>query len=254
MYSLSLLISVTLLKAGRAVPNQPKGKPKNREELAQGFYKQTKKMAQNQLKLAAGEISDDDLWERAYQRADEWITKRNAPKDTRDPHEEEDLEFRQSQEESYRKDFDWATANDEISLQMLLDWEVESRRIMRRLNNPTISAAEKEALRDGLRNIIDSHRKLQESLGIDRKAREGKRSAENPMTDWERIKQQATAKMNQMQEDLFADLDKAGSEFDIRNAIKYRLGYPFKVVDAILSKHRVVLGLSPNIEIPDETN
>lgn len=162
----------------------------------------------------------------------------------------DDGKFREDQYRAYHDAFEWNKANDEATLQHLIDLEVQIRQINRELQEEPKNVQDKVKLRGGLANISREHRLLQEALGIDRPSRERKSSSGTPMDDWNRIKEQAGLKKRMQMQEFIEAVNAVKTEPELRDKLKYgviSLG-GFDTIDAILVNHRRVLGLSTELE------
>lgn len=225
-----------------------KKEPKTRDELARSRFNVIKNQHQNKVKLAAGDISADDLWVRAYELADKMIEARienlKGKSESRVDLMAEIQEFRETQEQKYRELYDWNDANDETTLKNILDNESNTFEVKRSLQDPTLPMDLKDKMYDRHTKLTLAHRDLLNAAGIDRLSREKKVQSAQPMDDWERVKEAAERKMETLKVEFLERAEKATSEMDLRDQIKYCFGYDFEgIVDPMLINHRRVLGL-----------
>jgi len=240
--------------------------PKTREELAlgvlnprtgkrdKGYLNMLHVMKQNREKIALGELAEEDLVERAFVMADKEIARREAgPGEDPINQDEVDSAYREEQETAYRKQYDWGddntNANDEASLQMILDIEIEQRRLQRQMRRVKIDWKERTELLGEMRQLATTHASLQKSLGIDRTARDQQRRTADPMAV---LKEQIIAGAAQMQSLLDGWAEVAPtiqSEASLRYLSKHHAGLPYGFIDPLLKAHRRVLGLPEDLQL-----
>jgi hypothetical protein len=227
--------------------------PKSRDELAKGFFNMYKVGAQWKAKLAADEITENELWEMAYAKADERIEKRmevlQGQHAANVDWTKQDQVYLEEREEQYRRDYDWSIRSDEKILENILTTEVSIRRVERVLQDIRLTPKERNDTLNSLMALLKVHKELLSAAGIDRLSREKKRAGADPIEDWERIKELAREKMRLLQEEFTSKTQKVTSEAELRDRMKFHLGYPFEIIDAALSAHRRVLGLPENVEV-----
>lgn len=226
--------------------------PKGREELAKGFFKMYMAGQQWKAKLAADEITEHEIWDMAFKLADERLLKRvEAAEASYDKYKDFtnlDRIFLEEREELYRQDYDWSIRSDEVTLQNILTTEVNIRRIERSLQNPKLAAKERGEITKNLMDLIKAHKELLSAAGIDRLSRERKKLGADPIEDWERIKILAHEKMRDLKVEFIGQAKKASSEAELRDRMKFHLGFSFDVIDAALKAHRRVLGLKEKVQ------
>lgn len=226
--------------------------PKSRDELAKSYFSMLSRLKQNQGKLAAGDISKDDLWEQAFDLADRKIEERlNVLRGANYDKEQlakEIQQYREDQELKYRNLYEWNDANDESTLKNLLDVESNIYEVKRSLANVSLSLEAKDKLYERHTKLVMAHKELLSAAGIDRLSREKKQQTAQPIEDWFRVKRTAHEKMLDLEAKFPLEAANVETEEDLRDLIKYHLGYNFVIVDAILSNHRKTLGLSPEVE------
>lgn len=212
-----------------------------------GFLKMLKKMANNRAKLVSGEISEDDLVVRAYEMADAQIAKNMAgPDEEPQTFSEEDAAYRAEQEDRYREAYDWsdATPNDEASLQMILDLEVQARVVNREFAVAHMNVKDRKDLLGELRNIAKDHAELQKRLGFDRPSRENKKSSDDPMQEWKRVVESA----QQEQARLFSEWPEVAASVSTQEELlalaKHHLQRGYDLLVPLLDAHKRVLGTS----------
>ena len=227
--------------------------PKSRDELAKGFFNMYKVGAQWKAKLAADEITENELWEMAYAKADERLEKRmevlQGQHDANVDWTKQDQVYLEEREEQYRRDYDWSIRSDEKILENILTTEVSIRRVERALQSIKLTPRERKETLDSLMSLLKIHKELLSAAGIDRLSREKKKAGADPIEDWERIKELAREKMNTLQEEFTDKAGKVTSEAELRDRMTFHLGYPFEIIDAALAAHRRVLGLPENVEV-----
>jgi hypothetical protein len=193
--------------------------------------------------------SEESLQEQAIQYAHGQMAKWNQTQQARaaraEKQAQDDDEFRETQLELYRSEYEWNDSNDESSLEHLIELEVQRRQINRELEDP--DNVNKDKLRTQLRDTIKAHKELQQALGIDKINREKSKTTTSPMNDWDRIKQEAAIKKQQMRDEFIGQAKEARSEAELRDRIKVGLLVGFDIVDAILSNHRRVLELPTEV-------
>lgn len=218
--------------------------PKSRDELARSFYKIIKNQKQNKDKMLTGDITEKDLMDRAYELADNRRAKTlerledfaNRPPDTTDVRL-----FRAAQEKKYRDIYEWNGANDEATLNHILNVESDIYELRLLIDNRDINIADRRSLMDQHSKLADAHKTLLAAAGIDRVARDKKRDTNQPFEDWVAIKREAKAKMDTLAEELPTSLAKCDTDRDLLNTMKHHLGYPFSVLEPILATHRRIL-------------
>lgn len=235
---------------------------KTREELALGvldpktgkrkggFIVAQRKMRQNQEKIAAGIMSEDDLIEAAFRAADNYIARRDAAGDGDDPFAEDDLEYRTAQEERYRELYEWNGANDEAALQQLLDLEVQSRSVNRAFSQAHLNVRDRTSLLGELRNIAKDHAALQKALGIDRVTRDNRARDEDPMQALREQIKSGAAKMQALIDEAPEFAAQASSEEELKALMKHTSGLPYGWIDVWLAAHRRVLGVGRDSTVP----
>jgi hypothetical protein len=228
------------------------GKRPKPGEKGGGYLSMLYNMTQNQEKLAAGDITLDDLIQQAYEKADLQIARNMAgPDEEPTTFAEADEQYRIEQTERYRREYEWGDetrANDEAGLAHLIDIEIELRKLRRDLSAPKIAWKEKTELLDALRQLTAAHAAQQKTLDMDRATRSQKHAAGDPLDEWQRIVKDGEAKMHALAQEAQAAWAEAKSEAELRPLAKHHLGYPYAVVDALLENHRRVLGLSTVVE------
>lgn len=231
--------------------------PKTRDDRAKAYFRMYSNMVQNKTKLASGEISEEDLWIRAYDKADQKIKEEldqgyDAVEKVRDAHQEL-VKFRNERENQYRTAYDWNTSSDERTLNNILDNEVYTREITQELERPALTQLEREKLLDRHSKLIKDHRDLLSSAGVDRLSREKKAQTFEPMEDWDRVKRQAFEKMEELRREFGLAADRCEDEFELMNIMKYHLGFEFDgIIGKILSTHRRTLGLPEELQSEQE--
>ena len=237
--------------ARKRTAKKPPIKP--REELAQASFKMYMGLKQFKEKLESGELSEEDVWGISYDRADRLIQQQLADgrvdvKGNLDLLDKVTI-FREEQEKKYRNLFEWNTANDEATLNHILDTEANIYEIRLSLDGAVgKNPVERQKLMTQHAALSDKHKDFLAAAGIDRLSREKKKLTNEPFDDWIRIKRLGDEKMEGLKEGLLEAIRECENEFDLRNAIKYHLGYDFSVVDTVLLHHRRVLGLPMQLE------
>jgi hypothetical protein len=225
--------------------------PKSRDDLAKGFFNIYKAGAQWKAKLLADEITEEELWEMAYAKADERIEKRlevlQGENAQHTDWSKQDQLYAEEREEQYRRDYDWSVRSDEKTLENIIATEVNIRRVERELQSK-MGAKERSDTLKTLMDLYKTHKDLLLAAGIDRLSREKRRSTSDPIEDWERIKQLAHTKMEELKEEFYDKTAEVKTEAELRDRMKYHLGYPFEIIDAALLAHRRVLGLTEKVE------
>lgn len=220
-----------------------------------GYLRMLMKMKQNQEALAAQEITEEDLLERAFEMARKQFAKQfDEPEVTEDnPDPFGDQEYRREQEERYRQEYEWDSlnANDEASLTDLLDLEVQSRILSRALNSQHLSVKDRTELLGERRNIAKDHATLQKALGMDRATRDTKARTGDPMQVLKEQIKSGAEMMQRLIDEAPKQFATAANEGELRILMKHHLGFPYAIVDATLREHRRVLGLSLQIQTED---
>jgi hypothetical protein len=219
--------------------------PKTLDEYIESGIKMYRTMPQFR------EETDEELYGRARVWAEKQLDKRveraEAKRVAKQTVLESDEEFRSKQEAHYRTGYIWEGANDESSLQHLLNLEVEMRRVKSELDEPRDDRIKKD-LRKSLTDLSTEHRTLQEKLGIDRLTRAKAESARSTVDDWDRIKREAKEKLVQLASEFDAKANQATTEAELRDRLKYHFAIPFDMVDSVLRNHRRVLGLPLDVQ------
>jgi hypothetical protein len=230
------------------MPRPPKGETleQKKERYLRAGYNQAKSRKQN------ANATEDDLQLLAYQYMEKMLAREaeagRLRSDINARFAEADEDYRQKQERKYRDDYQWNSSNDESSLGHILDLEVQIRQINREIDEAGI--LDKDKLRSRLNDTIKEHRLSMAALGIDRISREKKTQTGDPMDDWERIKKEALTKKEMHRAEFIEKAASASTEAELRDIIKYGLLLTFKEIDPLLSNHRRVLGLEPEVEKP----
>ncbi len=224
-----------------------KGKvPKTREDYIQSGLRMYRPMVQNRGK------TEEELLEMAMDYADKQmdLQLKRAQKVAveRGRILKNDDDYRRDQEALYRENYIWEGANDESSLQHLLNLEVEIRRTKLELDQGNVDDKTKDTLRKTLANLTKEHGILQGNLGIDRLTRAKQEAATSASDDWDRIKREAKEKLVQLTEEFAERAGEANTEAELRDRMKYHFAIPFSVVDDVLANHRRVLGLSQDVQ------
>jgi hypothetical protein len=195
--------------------------------------------------------TEEEIFILASDYADKQIERREQAAHTknkgRQQERDSDEDYRDKQERTYRRNYQWTTANDEASLDNLLNLEVQIRRISRELDQED-DPENKNKLRKSLSETTKEHRTLQEKLGIDRISRSKQAAAKSTVDDWERIKQEAKKKLDDLALEFSAKASQVTSEAELRDRMKYHFAIPFAMVDDVLSNHRRVLGLDTDVQ------
>lgn len=232
------------------MPRTPK-EPKTREQWVQSGIRMYKNLPQYRHKIAIGEMTADDIRFMAEEWADKKIREKIKDVDQKKLDAEaiksDDERYREKQRRAYRQAFDWNNANDEASLDQLLDLELQIRAIRRDMEKAS-DYKSKNSYRNALTKAIAEHRNLQKDLQIDRSSREKKRSATNVIDDWDRIKVDAAKKIEELNSEFAEMASEVKTEAELRDRIKFHGVIPFDMVDQILINHRRVLGLDTTIE------
>lgn len=210
-------------------------------------------MSQYKTKLVNDEITEREIWDMAYELADRKIQERieileNKHADKADLAKQDQL-YREEREEQYREDFDWSTKSDEKILENILTAEVNIRRQERILQDDSIGGKERNEALKNLMDLLKVHRDLLVSAGIDRVTREKRKQGSDPMEDWARVKELGAAKLKQLAAEFTEKMETVRTEAELRDRMKYHLGYPFDIIDAALRAHRRVLHLDTRIEV-----
>lgn len=204
-------------------------------------------------KLLADEITHDELWEMAYAKADERLEKRmetlQGEHQVKTNWAKEDQVFIEEREDQYRKDYDWTVKSDEKILENILSCELQIRRTERKLQDITLPVKERQDNVKTLMELFKLHKELLTAAGIDRISRERKRVGADPIEDWERVKELAHKKMQELEAEFTEKASNARTEAELRDRMKHHLGYPFAIIDAALKAHRRVLGLDENVQV-----
>lgn len=211
-----------------------------------GYLAMLKAQNQNQAKLAAGEITEDDLIQRAYELADEQIAKNMAgPDEEPQTFTEADQQYRDEQEARYREVYDWENANpnDEAQLQMLLDLEVQQRVVNREFSAAHMNVKDRTSLLGELRNIAKDHAELQKRLGFDRATRETKKAADDPMAEWQRVVVDGAAKFDELETEALTRFPEAKTLEELRALAKHTLMLDYNIIDCLLENHLRLMGL-----------
>ena len=221
-----------------------------------GYLKMLMKMKQNQEKLATGEIVEEDLLRRAFEMAREAFEKQFAEPDVADPENPDpngDVEYRSAQEDRYRGEYEWDSmnANDEASLNHLLDLEVQQRVLNRELARPHISVKDRTDLLAEIRNVSKDHAVIQKALGMDRATRDTKARTGDPMQVLKEQVKAGAELMQKLMDEFWAVCPTIENEAQLRYMTKHHLGLPYGIVDPLLSTHRRVLGLPIEIQTED---
>ena len=208
-----------------------------------GYINMYRVMPNYRDKLVSGEMSEDELVEKAYQKADEVIAAReNSGGDPgRLADDAADQEYRDAQEMRYREEYDWNSSNDEAQLQQLLDLEVQSRATNREFAKANLNVKDRTALLGELRNIAKDHAALQKALGIDRPARDNKRRSEDPMEALQRQIESGANRMRQLIEEGPEAWKTCNTEEELVALAKHHLGFPKVIINALLREYRRIL-------------
>lgn len=236
---------------------------KTRDELAlgvinpktgkreKGYITMLRVMKQNREKLVSGEISEEDLLERAFTMADDEIARREArPGEDPVTLDAADAAYAAAQEERYRREYGWeeSNANDDAALTNLIHFEVEIRRLKRNLDKAGIPLDEKvEALKE-LRLLAKAHTDLQKSLVIDRTTRDNQRRTADPMAVLKQQIEEGAALIQSYIESAPVAFAAVENEASLRMMLKHHLGLPYAIIDSLLAEHRRVLKLPMEIE------
>lgn len=227
--------------------------PKSRDELAKAYFNMYFAMRQHQEKLASGEITKDDLWAKAYDLADKKIEERlnllRGKHYDKEQLAKETQIYREGQEYKYRELFEWNGANDETTLRNILDVESNIYEVKRTLADVSLTMESRDKLYDRHTKLVMAHKDLLSAAGIDRLSRDKKTQTAQPIEDWFRVKRAAHEKMMDILQRFPLEAENCETEQDLRDLIKYSLGYEFPVIDAILSNHRRTLGLSTEVVV-----
>lgn len=211
-----------------------------------GFIGSVRAMKQNQESLAIGDINEDDLIEMAYRQAWNYL-KREAERknETVDTADEEDAEYAIEQERRYREEYDWdeSNANDDAGLVMLIELEVQSRRLKRELNKSGIAWKERTELLGELRNIAKDHAVLQKSLQIDRATRDNRSRTEDTMEALRTQIRLGADKVRQLREEWAEVAPECKTIEELVARAQHHSGMPAEWVLATLAAHRRLLGV-----------
>lgn len=230
-----------------------KEKPqRSRDEIAKGYFDRIRKLPQNRRKLENDEITENELWEASFAYADRKVLERmQALQEKQDANVDwikADQKYRDAKEAQYRRDYDWSVKSDEKILENILDTEVNIRRVQRKLQDEELPSRERDMYNRNFISLASTHKDLLVAAGIDRVTREKRKSTSDPMEDWKRIIELGGEKMRQLEEEFPAKMESVSTEAELRDRLKFHLGYPFEIVDAALKAHRRVLGYDTHIE------
>lgn len=231
--------------------------PKTRDELALGvlnpktgkrkggFINMYRVMPNYRDKLTSGELTEDELIEIAYEKADEFINKRSEQGSDGDRIAEAaaDLDWRAEQEARYKAEYDWNDANDESALQMLLDLEVQMRALNRELTKAKLSIGDRVELTKEMRNFAKDHAGLQKALGIDRVSRENRRRDEDPMAALKEQIQLGAAYVQQLRDEWVEVAPEIITIDELIARAQHHSGLPQEWITAMLDAHRRLLGV-----------
>lgn len=142
---------------------------------------------------------------------------------------------------------DWDDAGDRALLLSLVELETQQRIIVRSLSQAT-KITDKERYWRALKDNSEAQQRLQATLGIDKKSREAIKIKDNPMENWENIKTEVGNFYDMLISEFPKAADDAQSEAELRDMMKYKLSWPFSVVDAILRNLKRLNGLEATVQ------
>jgi len=236
------------------MPRKIKPKPqKTRDERAAAHYRTLSTQYQNRQKLESGEIDEEWLWIRAYEFVDRKIAEELEAADNGETQFKQQIldiaNYRKDREKEYRTLYAWNTASDEQTLANILDNECYTLEIAEVLKKPGLTMSERDKYLERHSKLVRDHKDLLVAAGIDRISREKKQQTYEPLEDWTRIKEQAFQRMQQLKQAFPEAASHAETEADLRDLIKYHLGFDFDgVIDPLLAHHRRTLGLPMEVE------
>lgn len=229
-----------------------KKEPRSRDDIALGYFNRIRKLPQNRKKLENDEITENELWEAAFEYADRKVLERmealQQEQNAKVDWIKADQKYRDAKEAQYRRDYDWSVKSDEKILENILNTEVNIRRVERKLADESLPSRERDMYNRNFISLVGTHKDLLIAAGIDRVTREKRKSTSDPMEDWKRIIELGGEKMQQLEDEFPAKMESVSSEAELRDRMKFHLGYPFEIVDAALRAHRRVLGYDTHIE------
>jgi hypothetical protein len=212
--------------------------PQDYDHIVERLHGQYQKMSQFRKQLDAGSITLEDLKGKARARALEIIRDRELIASRAQINVEDDLqedaEFRESRVVEYEKAYgEWDDAGDYGLLVSLVELETVQRAIRRDLSRAT-TLADKEKYWKALRENTEAQKGLQQTLGIDKKSRDSARAAGNPMDNWDGIKDEVGEWVDMLVAEFVDEAQVTETEQDLRDLMKYKLSWPFGVVDSIV--------------------
>lgn len=238
---------------------------KTREELALGvlhprtgkrkggYIEMYRPMRQYREKMATGEMSEDDLIEMAFQSADKEIARQLAgPDQAPVTFDEEDAEYAVAQAERYRREYDWddSNANDDAGLTMLIEYEVQSRRMKRDLLRANIPWKERVELLGELRQLGNTHVTLQKSLLMDKATRDSRTRNQDPMDALREQILDGNAKLKQLMAESEQYAAQADTLEELRALWRHSWAIPgYALLDVWLMAYDRVEGRKPSPEL-----
>jgi hypothetical protein len=129
---------------------------------------------------------------------------------------------------------EWDDAGDAAILISLVEHEVQFRAIQRDLLRST-SATEKEKVRKALIENGRAQGDLLKMLGIDKKSRETARTSGSPIDNWTDIKEEVGDWVDMLVKEFVKEAKKVETEEELRDLAKYKLSWPFEVVDSFIA-------------------
>lgn len=225
------------------------------EELTEGFLRAQLKMKQNIIALQTGEKTRQDLVRRARELAEEQFRRNmerqgeiaKASDNVRLTLEEIEA-YRQERLEAYQDAFEWNDANDKASLDALVELETQLYVIRHDLQMPKLSDTRRENLMKLMGDFTKQHADIQAKLGIDKKSRDAAKRNEAPMEKFEREILRFHRFMQERLDSFPAAADNVDSEKNLRELIRYKTGWDFKIIDAIIRNTKRLNGLEPVVE------
>jgi hypothetical protein len=218
--------------------------PRTFDELVQLYYGRYKVLAQYK------DFSDEELMQLARTKAlqvqaDAQVAERGRKADA-EADLQEDEAFRQERMAEYERVYgEWDDAGDLALLINLVELEVQFRAIRRDLSRATL-LNDKEKYWKALRENSEAQKSLQVTLGIDKKSRDAARSTGNPMDNWQEIKEEIGDWVDQLVDEFPEEANNAKDEQQLKDLMKYKLSWPFKVIDAVIDNLKRVNGIVEN--------
>ena len=142
--------------------------------------------------------------------------------------------------------FDTPAARGQLKAIVQIEVEMERQRLALAAAKPGTRAA--DSMVDGLRKLAETHRSLVQASGLDRKSAEDQKRNASPMEKWGEQVGRFAAFMKKRLAEFPTEAETVESERDLRELARYKLGWDFAIIDALMANTKRVNGLEATVD------